>query len=148
MIPSPYFSKPILSYELSYVSTVDRNAFLCPIPRSLVAVGSNCKKCCSGHLVPSSFLLRTVTDCHVDTGVGFGLGHGWHFTGHLCCSSSSAPSLLGSSPLELELWLFSRARSHDHLPDTAAGTDLMQFCTHQRHSSRLEAFWLGCCFCQ
>lgn len=84
----------------------------------------------------------------VDTGVGFGLCHCWHLTGHLCCSRSSAPSRLRSSPLELEPWLFSHAHSRDHLPDTAAGTVLMQFCTHQRNSSRLEAFWLGCCFCQ
>lgn len=150
LIPSPCFSKPILSCELSYVSTGDRNAFLCPIPRSLVVVGSSCKKCCSGHLVLSSLLLRTVTDCLMDTGVGLGLCHCWHLTGHLCCSSSNAPSPLGSSPsLEPEPWLFSHAHSRDHLPATAAGTDLMQFCTQQRHSSRLEAFWLlGCCFCQ
>lgn len=138
------------------VSTGDRNAFLFPIPRNLVVVGSSfswnsCKKCCSGHLVPSSLLLGTVTDCHVGTGVGLGLCHCWHLTGHLCCSSSNAPSQLGSSPsLEPEPWLFAHAHSHDDLPDTAAGiTDLMQFCTHQRQSSGMEAFWfLGCCFCQ
>lgn len=105
---------------------------------------------CSGHLVPSSLLLRTVTNCHVDTGAGFGWHHCWHLTGHLCCSGSSAPSQLGSSPsLEPDPWLFSHTHSRDHLPGTAVWTDLMQFCTHQRQSSRLEAFWLlGCCFCQ
>lgn len=146
LIPSPGFSKPLLSCELSYVSTGDRNAFQCPIPRSLVIM-SSCKKCCSVHLVPSSFLLRTVTHSQVDTGVGFGLCHCWHFTGHLCCSS--APAQLRSSPsLQPEPWLFSHAHSHEHLPVAAAGTDLMQLCTHQRHSSRLEAFWLLGCFCQ
>lgn len=98
LIPSPFFSKSVLSCELSYISTGDRNAFLCPIPRSLVVVGSYCswsswrnvavatcflQACCWG-------LWSTATWTLVWGLVG--KLHCWHFTG------SSAPSQLGSSP--------------------------------------------------